>query len=72
MIKTESTLSTAAQFAAAEILKAAHVPVAESVQLILQYISDSRGRWNMDAAVSYMEEVLELVLQACEPEQVIL
>ena len=71
MMKNESNL-TAAQFAAAEILKGGHVSVAEAVQIILQYISDNRGRENFAAGVSYMESVLELVCQACEPEQVIL
>jgi hypothetical protein len=71
MIKNESNL-TAAQSSAAEILKGGHVSVAEAVQIILQYISDNRGRTNFAAGVSYMEEVLELVCQECEPDQVVL
>ena len=72
MIKNEYIQSEAAKSSAAEILKGGHVSVAEAIQIILQYISDNSGRANFDAGVSYMEAVLELVCQACEPEQVAL
>jgi len=72
MMKNEYIQSEAAKSSAAEILKGGHVSVAEAVQIILQYISDNRDRANFAVGVSYMEEVLELVCQACEPEQVVL
>jgi len=64
--------SEAVKSSAAEILKATHAPVAEAVQMILQYVSDNRDRENFAVGVAYMESVLELVCQACEPEQVVL
>jgi len=72
MMKNEYIQSEAVQFTAAEILKTPHVSVAESVQIILQYVSDNRDKWMTAATVEYMEAVLELVCQACEPEQVVL
>jgi len=72
MMKNKYIQSEAAQSHAAEILKGGHVSVAEAVQIILQYISTCRGRANHADGVSYMEAVLELVCQACEPEQVVL
>ena len=67
-----AALDEAAQSAAALILKAEHCSVAESVQLLLNYIAEHEGGYMMAAAVTYVEQILQGVLDAVEPEQAVL
>jgi hypothetical protein len=67
MIKTKS-YSEAAKIAATAIISCNHVAaggatVGEAIQYILMYIADNQNKTGFQAAVSYMEEVLELVFE---------
>ena len=68
----KNNLEAAAVNAAQQILLAAHEPVAVSIQMLLQYITDNTGKDMAQASVSYIEEVLRLVCEASEPETAIL
>ena len=67
-----AALDEAAQAAVSQLLKAEHCSVAESVQLLLNYIAEHKDGYSMQAAVTYVEQILQGVLDAVEPEQAIL
>ena len=65
-------LTTAATKAAAAILAQEQAPVGETVQELLGWLSDNKGKWNAAAACDLLETILQLVLDQIEPEQVYL
>ncbi len=67
-----NTTTNAAQFAANEILKANHISVAESIQMLLMYIVTHEDTDTFQAAVSHIREVLRLVCEATEPADAVL
>jgi len=67
-----AALDEAAQSAVSLLLKAEHCPVAESIQMLLNYIAEHEGGYMMAAAVSYVEQILQGVCEAVEPEQAVL
>jgi len=67
-----ATLDAAAQSAVSLLLKEEHCPVAESVQLLLSYIAENEDGYLVAAAVTYVEQILQGVLDAVEPEQAVL
>ena len=67
-----AALDQALQDAVNQLLKEEHCSVAESVQLLLNFIAEHEGGYSMQAAVSYVEQILQGVLDAVEPEQAVL
>lgn len=67
-----AALDKAAQQAVEQLLKAEHCSVAESVQMLLNYIAEHEDGYMMKASVSYVEQILHGVLNAVEPELAIL
>jgi len=67
-----AALDEAAQAAVSQLLKAEHCSVAESVQLLLNYITEHEDGYSMQAAVTYVKQILQGVLEAVEPEQAVL
>jgi len=67
-----AALDEAAQAAVDQLLKAEHCSVAESVQLLLNYITEHEDGYSMQAAVTYVKQILQGVLDAVEPEQAVL
>ena len=65
-------LTTAANEAAAAILAQEHAPVGETVQELLGWLSDNKGKWSTAAACDLLETTLQLVLDQIELEQVYL
>ncbi len=67
-----NSLDAAARIAATEILKADHISVAESIQMLLMYIVTNEDTDMYQAAVSHIKEILRLVCEATEPEMAVL
>ena len=65
-------LTIAANEAATAILAQEHAPVGETVQELLGWLSDTRGKWNAEAGCDLVETILQLVLDQIELEQVYL
>ena len=68
----KSNLDQAAANAAQAILSATHEPVAVSIQMLLQYISDNTGKDTLVATVNHVQAILDRVCEAVEPEQAVL
>lgn len=69
---TTTNLDEAAVLASTQILAAQHVSVAESIQLLLMYITNNQGKDTLQTTVSYVEDVLRLVCRETEPEMAVL
>lgn len=61
MIETNTIPSEAARTAASLILKEVHIPVGESLQCLLNYLSTIQGWTQQAATVTYVEEIISLV-----------
>lgn len=67
-----AALDEAAQSAVSLLLKEEHCSVAESIQMLLNYIAENEDGYMRQASVSYVWQILQGVLDAVEPEQAVL
>jgi len=68
----KNNLDQAAVQLANEILSERHVSVAESIQLLLMYITDNEGKDMAAASVSYIKGILDLVCESTEASKAVL